>query len=195
MLACGMPVFRNLWRAPVIENGSQRPASWLFDDSEAGAEVGLQRRRVGVWELWYRGWSQLPFRLGREDGPGGGSLAACGWDRARKPWWPTTIPAPGPLRTEEGAASKGDHQLGFPLPRGPKSAQVGDTYLLSKEGLAPPPARPSSSSWSFLPRRNHLSGEASFRAWSAWRGGPWAPGCPGRNCPPSSPRQGPSTCP
>ena len=26
------------------------------------------------------------------------------------------------------------------------------------------------------------------------RGGPWAPGCPGRNCPPPAPRQGPSTC-
>lgn len=41
----------------------------FFDDLEAGAEVGLQRRRVGCGSPSYRGWSkQLPFRLGRRMG-------------------------------------------------------------------------------------------------------------------------------
>ena len=79
------------------------------------------------------------LQAGQEDGPSGGGLDVCGWDRElRCPQWLTTFPAPGPLQLRSGQQGRGAYQLGFPLPRGPKpqkgSTCTGERYLPSLQG-------------------------------------------------------------
>ena len=189
-LACGMLRFRNSTGGGLqsLENVfTVACILGFFDDLEAGAEEGLQRRRVGCRSPWYRGWSkQLPFKLGRRMG-----LVVAAWssvDGTQSCGVPSGPPPSQPLgHSDRGGGSKqGEpidwvfHSLVAPNLRRAPPAQVRDTYLLSKEGLALPSwARPSASRWEFSPGRNNLSGEASLRKGRALERralGPWVPG-------------------
>lgn len=161
--------------------GNVFPAACIlgfFDDLGAGAE----------------GWSkQLPFRLGRKMGP-----VVAAWTSVDGTESCDVLsgspPSQPPGHSNRGAGSKEgepinwvSHSLVAPNLRRAPPAQVRDTYLLSKEGLAPPSrAQPSASHWEFYPGRNHLSGEASLQKGRALERKALGPQVPRKELPSSS---------
>lgn len=146
----------------------------FFDDLGVGAELGLERHRVGWRSLWSRGWSKpLCFRLGKRMG-----MVAAVWTPVGGISTAVSPPAHHYSTIALFWVKRGNNSLllqtglqgnppaiGFPLPvvpnlSGTLPVQVKDTYLLSEERLAQcSGAWTSANLWTFCPGRNHLSGE------------------------------------